>query len=328
MIVIDNLNFVAIGGGTGLSMILSGLKEFTSNITAIVTVADDGGSSGLLRQDLNILPPGDIRDCMLALADTEKPMKKLFNYRFDTGTLKGQNFGNLLIAAMTKIYGDFSTAIKETSGVLNITGEVLPVTLDRMDIVARLKNGTVVKGESAIPKISIKENSPIDRLYLSDDRITLLSDCIDAIEKADIIVIGPGSLYTSILPNLLVHNMAEAITNSKAKVIYIANAVTEAGETDGYSIYDHVQTIINHTKDGIIDYVLAHNLHAEKTVVDSYKEGDMTQILPTKEDRNKLEEMGIQLIEGEFATIIDDKIRHEPKQLSKCIMEIASSQLV
>ena len=317
-----DFNVVAIGGGTGLSMILSGLKDLTDNITAIVTVADDGGSSGLLRQDLNILPPGDIRDCMLALSNTVEPMEKLFNYRFDTGTLKGQNFGNLLIAAMSKIYGDFSTAIKQTSSVLNITGEVLPVTLDKMDILARLKNGTVVKGESSIPLVSIRENSPIDRLYLADDRITLLRDVQDAIKKADVIVLGPGSLYTSILPNLLIQDMAKVITVSDAKVVYIANAVTEAGETDGYTVYDHVQTIINHTNEGIIDYVLAHNTPTDKDKVREYMK-DSTQILPTDDDRSRLKDMGITLIEGKFSTVIDDKIRHEPTELGRAIMDIA-----
>ena len=246
---------VAIGGGTGLSTLLSGLRKYTEHITAIVTVSDDGGGSGQLREDLNMLPPGDIRSCLLALANTQEQMEKLLRFRFANGMLKGQSFGNLFIAAMNEIYGDFGVAIREASSVLNITGRVMPVTLDKMDLIAELENGKKFLGESAIPKFALKENSPIKKMYLENDSVSILDECLVAIEEADLIVLGPGSLYTSIIPNLLVDKMSNAIIKSKAKTVYICNVMTQPGETDNYGVFDHVNALINLAVDSFKPYV-------------------------------------------------------------------------
>jgi len=232
---------VIIGGGTGLSILLRGLKEYTSNITAIVTVADDGGGSGVLREDLGMLPPGDIRACILALANTEPTMEKLLQYRFDEGILKGQNFGNLFIAAMNEIYGSFEMAIKETSNVLAVTGKVLPMTLEDVTLYAELENGHTIKGESEIPLKNKELSSKINRIYMEPKASYPLVEAVDAIKDADLIVLGPGSLYTSVIPNLLVNNIVDTIYEAKGPKVYITNVMTQPGETDGYTVLDHVE---------------------------------------------------------------------------------------
>jgi uncharacterized cofD-like protein len=253
-------NVVVIGGGTGLSILLRGLKEFTTNITAIVTVADDGGGSGILREDLGMLPPGDIRACILALANTEPTMEKLLNFRFENGMLKGQSFGNLFIAAMNEIYGSFEMAVKETSNVLSITGKVLPMTIDNINLYAELENGMIIKGESNIPEEVKRTGSRIKKVFIDSKGSYPLEDAINAIDIADLIVLGPGSLYTSVMPNFLVNNMIDKIYNAKAPKVYICNVMTQPGETDGYGLIDHVQAILDHSREDLLDYVIVNTL--------------------------------------------------------------------
>jgi len=242
---------VVIGGGTGLSMLLSGLKHHTDNITAIVTVADDGGSSGKLRRELGVLPPGDFRNCIAALADDEALTTQLFQYRFRSGGLEGHSFGNLFITAMAEVTGSFEEALYESGRVLNIRGTILPSTLQDVTLFAEVDEGTQtrkVQGESAIPAAK----APIERVYFQPDAPPAFPPAIQAILNADLIVAGPGSLYTSIIPNLLVSELVTAIRSSRAPKIYICNVATQPGETDGYSIHDHIQAIETHTQ---VDFV-------------------------------------------------------------------------
>ena len=245
---INKAKVVVIGGGTGQSIFLRGLKKITPNITAIVTVADDGGGSGVLRSDLGMLPPGDIRNCLLALANTEPTMQEVMQYRFEEGGLKGQSFGNLFLAAMNGLYGNFETAVYKLSEIFNITGRVLPVTLESIDLIAKLKNGNIIKGESKIPKEVRKQKSKIEEVYLEPKDAKPLSEVINSIYEADYVIMGPGSLYTSIMPNLLVEGVVEAIKGTKAVKIYIPNVMTQPGETDGYDVLEHVKAINKHTK--------------------------------------------------------------------------------
>lgn len=310
---------VTIGGGTGLSVLLRGLKLFTSNITAIVTVADDGGGSGKLREDLGMLPPGDIRNCILALAEMEPTMEKLLQYRFEEGNLKGQSFGNLLIASMNGISYSFEEAIKKINEVLAVTGNVFPVTLEDITLYGKLENGMVVRGESNIPKKSIEENSKIERVFIKPKEAEALQESIMAIEAADIVVLGPGSLYTSILPNLLVKDICKAITKTKAKVVYIPNIMTQPGETDGYTLLQHVDTILNHCPSITIDYIIANNGRISVDVGHKYKLEGARLVDITEEERKALKDYKIELIEDNLVEIKSDYVRHDAIKLSKLI---------
>ncbi|MDO5028279.1 MAG: YvcK family protein [Bacillota bacterium] len=316
---------VVIGGGTGNSILLAGLKNFTNNITAIVTVADDGGGSGVLRSDLGMLPPGDIRACLLALSNTQEQMEKLFSFRFGSGQLKGQSFGNLFLAAMNEIYGDFGIAVKEASKVLNITGKVLPVTLDKMDLIAELENGKKFLGESAIPKFVKKEKSPIKKLSLENSDVKILDSCIKAVREADLIILGPGSLYTSVIPNLLIGQMVEEIVKSKAKTAYICNVMTQAGETDNYTVADHVRGILKHSNDQILDYCLVNNREIDYRYLKSYNIKDSVQVLPNEEDKKFLEEKNIKLITGDYIDVKDSYIRSNSINICRDLEKILKS---
>ena len=250
---------VVIGGGTGLSTMLRGLKQYTSHITAIVTVGDDGGGSGKLREDLGMLPPGDIRNCILALADTEPLMEDLLQYRFTEGSLKGQCFGNLFLAAMAGISENFEDAVQKMSSVLAVKGKVLPVTLDDMKLVAELENGETIEGESKIPSEVIVRKTRIKKLAIKPIDAKPLEEAIKAINNADVIIMGPGSLYTSIIPNLLVKGIPEAICKSPAKKVYISNVMTQPGETDGFKVSNHLKVLMDYGVAGNIDYVIANN---------------------------------------------------------------------
>ncbi len=314
---------VVIGGGTGLSVLLRGLKEYTSDITAIVTVADDGGNSGHLREELGILPPGDIRACLLALANTEPAMEKLFNYRFNSGILNGHNIGNLLIAAMNDIYGNFEQAIKEMSNVLAVTGKVLPMTLSDVKLCAVLQNGKKVKGESLIPKAVIKERSPIKKIYMEPEVSYPLKETVEAISKADLIVLGPGSLYTSVIPNLLINNIVDKIESSSAKKVYICNIMTQLGETDNYCVSDHVKAILNHSKLGFIDYVIVNNGEIPKTILSSYSKDGSDPVKMDESDRFFLKEQSVDILEDNLIDIDKDGyLRHNNIILNKLLMKI------
>ncbi|MGH7911140.1 MAG: gluconeogenesis factor YvcK family protein [Candidatus Dormibacteraceae bacterium] len=245
---------VAIGGGTGMSTLLRGLKKYTSNLSAIVTVADDGGSSGRLREEYRILPPGDFRQCLVALADAEPLVKSLFNHRFSEGSLSGHSFGNLFIMAMADVTGSFENALRESGRVLAVRGTIIPSTLHDVMLVASV-NGSEVAGESRIPL----QNAPISRVYLQPDGITLNPEALLAIAGAELLVIGPGSLYTSILPNLLVPGMVEAIRASPALKVFVCNVASQHGETDGYNVSDYLRVLREHVGDGLFDFVLVNS---------------------------------------------------------------------
>ncbi|MSA99169.1 uridine diphosphate-N-acetylglucosamine-binding protein YvcK [Finegoldia sp. BIOML-A3] len=313
---------VTIGGGTGNSILLRGVKNFTSNITTIVTVADDGGGSGVLREDLGMLPPGDIRNCLVALANTEPIMEKLINYRFSNGQLKGQSLGNLLIAAMNDICGDFNEAIKEISNVLAITGKVLPMTLDNVKLFAELEDGSTIEGESNITFLNRKNGGKIKRVFTSPKLLLPLKESIDSIMDADIVLLGPGSLYTSIIPNLLVTDISNALKETKAEVVYILNIMTQPGETNGYNVTDHVVAIIDHANSNIIDKIVVNSKEVDKYAKYRYKSiENSTPIYITDEDRENMEKLGIEIIEADICDISYDYIVHDSNKLMKTILE-------
>ena len=313
---------VTIGGGTGNSILLRGVKNFTSNITTIVTVADDGGGSGVLREDLGMLPPGDIRNCLVALANTEPIMEKLINYRFSNGQLKGQSLGNLLIAAMNDICGDFNEAIKEISNVLAITGKVLPMTLDNVKLFAELEDGSTIEGESNITFLNRKNGGKIKRVYTSPKLLLPLKESIDSIMDADIVILGPGSLCTSIIPNLLVTDISKALKETKAEVVYILNIMTQPGETNGYNVTDHVVAIIDHANSNIIDKIVVNSKEVDKYAKYRYKSiENSTPIYITEEDRENMEKLGIEIIEADICDISYDYIVHDSNKLMKTILE-------
>ncbi|AKN32862.1 hypothetical protein Ccar_19230 [Clostridium carboxidivorans P7] len=310
---------VVIGGGTGLSTMLRGLKYYTSNITAIVTVADDGGGSGDLREDLGMLPPGDIRNCILALADTEPLMEDLLQYRFKDGRLKNQSFGNLFLAAMDGISSNFEEAVHKMSSVLAVTGKVMPVTLDNVILKAKLKNGTIVAGESNIPNEAIKQNTSIDKIFIEPKNAKPLKEAIDAIMEADAIILGPGSLYTSVIPNLLVKDIAEAVKKTNAIKLYVSNIMTQRGETDGFGVEDHIKAIFKHAGGEIVDYVVINIGRIDDELEDKYKEE--TSHLVKIDNIEELKRLNVNVIEGDFIRIKNGLIRHNSEKLASILIE-------
>ena len=304
-----------LGGGTGLSNLLRGLKKETSNITAIVTVADDGGSSGRLRDELGILPPGDIRNCLVALADRESLMEQLFRYRFSSeGHLVGHSFGNLFIASMTEVLDDFEDAIRESSKVLAIRGQVLPATNENIRLGARYLDDSVQIGESVIPRSAKK----IDEVFLKPSNCQATSDAVNSIRNAEILVIGPGSLYTSILPNLLVNGIASEIKRSKAKKIYVCNVMTQPGETDDYTASDHVNAIEEHVGKGIFDYIIVNSEKGGEKLSRRYKEEGA---FPVEVDEELKKRKDLKIIYGDLLAD-DGYIRHDPDSLADLIYDL------
>lgn len=302
---------VVIGGGSGLSVLLRGLKEYTSNLTAIVTVADDGGSSGRLRGDQGMLPPGDIRNCLVALADKEPLMEKLLQYRFPSGELAGHNLGNLLLAALNNMNGSFYEAVKALSRVLAVRGQVLPVTLEDVNLCAEMEDGEIICGESRIPK----SGKRIRRVFLQPGVCSPVKEALEAIQCADAIVLGPGSLYTSILPNLLVRGMPEALASSRALKIYVCNVMTQPGETDGYTAADHVRAVLSHAGP-VVDWVLVNNEVIHSRTLSRYrKEGAE----PVKFDEEEIAKLGVKVLAGHMVRE-GNMVRHHPDRLARYIM--------
>lgn len=326
---------VVIGGGTGLSTLLRGLKRYSSNITAIVTVADDGGSSGKIRKQLNILPPGDIRSCLVALADAEPQMTQLFQYRFRNSStnssdykpgsegygegLRDHAFGNLLIAAMCAVCGgDFEQAVLQTSRVLNIRGRVLPSTVTPVILHAEMQDGSYIDGETAIADSPL----PIKKIFLQSIdpsvTITAVEDALEAIRMADIILLGPGSVFTSILPNLLVPGISEAIQRTKVRKVYICNVMTQHGETDNYTASDHVQVLEEHTVPKLFDYVMVNTGIPEAQLLEKYSR---TQARLVEPDIDRLKARGYKPITGDFIHE-SDVVRHDAGLLARAIMKM------
>jgi uncharacterized cofD-like protein len=310
---------VVIGGGTGLSTMLRGLKQYTSNISAVVTVTDDGGSSGRLTRQLNMLPPGDIRNCLVALADSEATMTDLFQYRFRKGPasegLRDHAFGNLLIAAMCDITdGDFEQAIRLTSQVLNIRGRVLPSTLTHVSLRGEMEDGSILDGETNIAHSPLK----VKRVTLCPPDAQTLDEVLEAIELADLIVIGPGSVYTSVVPNLLVSGLAEALHSAKAKKIYICNVMTQPGETDNFTACDHVRAVEAHVPRPIIDYVMVNTAVPSPELMQKYRQSGAALVEP---DIDRIRAMGYKALPGNFISQTD-VVRHDPAALSEAIMRI------
>ncbi|NEZ46735.1 YvcK family protein [Clostridium niameyense] len=309
---------VAIGGGTGLSTMLRGLKYYTSNITAIVTVADDGGGSGDLREDLGMLPPGDIRNCILSLSDTEPLMEDLLQYRFTDGRLKNQSFGNLFLAAMDGISNNFEEAIQKVSSVLAVTGKVVPVTLENIVLKAKLKNGKIVEGESNIPEESLKSNSKIEKVFIEPSNAKALEEAVEAIKEADAIILGPGSLYTSVIPNLLIKDINETLQKSKALKIYISNIMTQPGETDNYKVSDHIKAIFSHCGGKVIDHVIVNVSKIDDNLKERYTEKKSHLVAI---DEENIKQLGVNIIGGDFMKVKDGLIRHNSEKLASILIE-------
>src|SRR5574344_205161 len=307
---------VAIGGGTGLSMLLRGIKKITNNITAVVTVGDDGGSSGRLREEMGVLPPGDIRNCIAALADDEDLVTKLFQYRFKAGEgLKGHSFGNLFLTALCSITGDMVRAVKESSNVLCIRGRVLPSTLDNMKLAAEMEDGRIIHGESTIPESGGK----IKRLFTEPAECKALPEVIEAIKDADLIIMGPGSLYTSVIPNLLIKEIAEAVSKAKAKKIYVCNIMTQKGETDNYSVASHVNALIKHAGNKkILDAVLVNRTVPNDISPNYAKVGSYPVVL----DMENLAPTGVKLVSGNLLEEEESKnglVRHSYHRVARAV---------
>lgn len=308
------IKLAAIGGGTGLSVLLNGLKK-KFDVAAIVTVGDNGGGSGILREDLNMLPPGDIRNCLLALSEAPDDLRKLLSYRFEDGSLKGQSLGNLIIAGMVKSEGSFEDGIQVVSNVLNLKGKVYPVTIDNMDLCAVLSDGVKVRGESEIAIFALKRKAGIKELSLIN-HVNISEHAKEAILNADVVTLGPGSLYTSVICNLLVDGVREALKDKK--VVYIANVMTQPEETMGYSLYNHVEEVERYLGREI-DYVLANDVLPKRELIEKYSfEGSMP-VEVTDEDREMLDS---RLITGEFLEVKSGYIRSNATNITETLSEL------
>ncbi len=305
---------VAVGGGTGLSALLSGIKTFTSNITAIVTVTDTGGSSGRLREEMDILPPGDIRNCLVALADAGPLIRDLFQYRFQDGEgLKGHSFGNLFITALSKVTGDFEKAVAESSKVLAIRGRVIPSTLEKVTLVGEFMDGSTVEGETNITDVQ----KPLRNIRIKPENCSACPEALDAIENADLIILGPGSLYTSILPNLLIQDIYNAILKADAYKLYVNNVMTQPGETDGFSAWDHLRVLLEHTDPRIVDACFVNTQPVPQELIAKYREKGAE---PVEMDIDIIREKGYEIIEGDILKT-DGQVRHDPDRLARLVFE-------
>ncbi len=303
---------VAIGGGTGLSMLLRGLKAHTSTLTAIVTVADDGGSTGRLRQEFGVVAPGDLRQCIAALAEAEPLMSRLFQYRFTEGTgLEGHSFGNLFIVAMAEITGNFETAIHETSQILNTRGTILPSTLEDVTLSATTLDDQLVHGEHNITE----RGTGIRELYLNPSSAEAHPDAVRAILDADLIVIGPGSLYTSVLPNLLVEGIRKALAATSANRVFVCNVATQQGETDGFTVADHLEAVERHAGKGLVDAVIANN-NIDPSLPEAWHSNPVGVTTAVAECMQ-----GVRLVEADVIAV-ENRYRHDPIKLAATIMRV------
>ncbi|MGA8221103.1 MAG: gluconeogenesis factor YvcK family protein [Candidatus Acidiferrales bacterium] len=320
------VRIVALGGGTGLSTVLRGLKEFIAgskkerarlpiaDLAAVVTVTDDGGSSGRLRREYQVLPPGDIRNCMVALSKDELLLGKLFQYRFPAGRgLEGHSFGNLFLTALTNVTGDFPKAVREAAQVLAIRGRIFPSTAQNVTLEAELEDGKVVSGETNISKSPKR----IRRVRLVPRRVRPLAEVLEAIREADLILVGPGSLYTSIIPNLLVDDMAETILRARATCVYIANLMTQPGETEHYSVADHVRAVYEHTRPGLFDFVVINRTRVTPRLLRRYEAQGAEPVQPSFKE---LKRMGLSYVTGDVLHQ-DGVIRHDHSRLAHLLLD-------
>ena len=308
----------AIGGGTGLSTMLRGLKNCHADITAVVAVTDDGGGSGVLRRELGMLPPGDIRNCILALANAEPAMEQLMNYRFTEGSLAGQSLGNLVLAAFNELSPSFDKAVETMSQVLAITGRVLPVTNANLVLRARFDNGETISGETSITDYKNKSDALIRRMELAPAGAKALPAVLEAIDRADMIVLGPGSLYTSVLPNLLVGGVAEHICRSKALKIYVLNVMTQDGETERFTAADHVRTLFEQSGAKLFDWVLANSAPVPPDAIQSYSGENAA---PVAVDDEALTALGVSVLRAEVSGMKGRFVRHDPQALAAALMD-------
>ncbi len=314
---------VVIGGGTGLSAMLRGLKLCSDNITAIVAVSDDGGGSGCLRQDLGMLPPGDIRNCLLALANAEPSMCQLLNYRFSEGRLAGQSFGNLFLAALNGICDSFEQAVQRMGEVLAITGRVLPVTTENIHLEAEFDDGNSIVGETSIVEYKKTMHSKIKRVGLIPEKPKAYDQAVAAIEEAELIVLGPGSLYTSVIPNVLVAGISDAIKTSQALKVYVCNVMTQEGETDGYTAFDHIQSIMEHSAQELVDVCLVNSLSIPENIAEKYK---AESSVPVVVDSERFESCGIKMVEKPLADFETELARHNSIKLACELIDLLCSE--
>lgn len=307
---------VVVGGGTGMPVLLRGLIDLPIQLTALVTVADDGGSTGRLRNEMDIPAPGDIRNVIAAMSDAEPMLVELFQHRFavDNG-LSGHSMGNLLLAALTSITGDFYTGIKEISRVLNVKGNIYPISNENMYLHAKMTDGSIISGESNIPL----SNKQIKRVFLSPQPVNPFPGAIQAIKQADLIVIAPGSLYTSILPNLIIPGIDDAIKQASGKLIYVCNVMTQAGETTGYTAADHVLAINEHIGGEYVDAIVVHNEPIVGPVREIYAEENADPVIY---DTERLIDMGLQIIEGDIINHDRTTLRHDTRKIAKLLYSI------
>lgn len=315
---------VVIGGGNGLNTVVQGLKKYTSNITAIVTISDYGNAPTTSRMQLNLLPMDDIKDSIAALSSNRKEMDKLLKYKFENERLKNLCFGDIYLSAMEEIYGDITESIENSSKILNITGKVIPVTQDEIEICAELDDGTVVKEKNKIPEVTYEKISKINRIFISPSNCKPAPGVIETIEAADAIIIGPGSLYTNVIPNLLVKNVAKTIKESKAFKIYISNIMTQPGQTDNYSVSDHINAIVEHAGNGIVDYCICDTGEIVPEYVRMYNKRGSDIV---ERDLQKVRGNNIKIIQKNMSVIDGEFIRHNSDVIASTVMELICSDL-
>lgn len=315
----DNPSIVTLGGGTGLATLLSGLKRHTEDLTAIVTVADDGGSSGRLRRELGVLPPGDIRSCLVALADDGSLMRRLFEYRFQDGDLAGHSFGNLLLTALSQVTEDFEEAIDVSGKLLAVHGTVVPATLDTVTLKAELSDGKIVAGQSRIDGTA----GYCKNISLEPAGTQPTAKALAAIANADLIAIGPGSLFTSIMPNLLIADMVTALKNASCRRVFICNVMTQPGETLGFSAADHLEALQRHAGTGIVDTILVNTAEPPPGIVAAYAR---EQAQPVEVDEERLNDMCVKVLKADVGFSAGDYFRHDHDRLGVAVMSLLGAQ--